>query len=81
MYIETPRMIIRDFIPEDAVDLHAIFGDEETMANCEPAYDFEKTQKFLMDFCIGRSGAVAGAGDFLGRDTVRSRVAVNADDF
>ena len=58
MYIETPRMIIRDFTPEDADDLYAIFGDDETMANCEPAYDFEKTRKFLTEFCIGRSGAV-----------------------
>lgn len=59
MYIETERMIIRDFTPEDAADLHDIFGDDETMANCEPAYDFAKTQKFLSDFCIGRNGAVA----------------------
>ena len=28
MYIETERMIIRDFIPEDAADLHDIFGDK-----------------------------------------------------
>ena len=59
MYIETKRMMIRDFIPEDAADLHDIFGDDETMENCEPAYDFEKTTKFLNDFCIGRKGAVA----------------------
>ncbi len=59
MYIETPRMIIRDFTPEDAADLHDIFGDDETMENCEPAYDFEKTTRFLNDFCIGRHGAVA----------------------
>ncbi len=59
MYIETQRMIIRDFIPEDAADLHKIFGDYETMENCEPAYDFEKTEKFLTSFCIGRKGAVA----------------------
>lgn len=59
MYLETPRMIIRDFAPEDAADLQEIFGDEETMANCEPAYDFEKTQNFLTSFCIGRKGAVA----------------------
>ena len=60
MYIETERMIIRDFIPEDAADLHGIFGDEETMLSCEPAYDFEKTEKFLNVFCIGQNGAVAG---------------------
>ena len=59
MYIETPRMMIRDFTPEDAADLHEIFGDDETMANCEPAYDFEKTKEFLNFFCIGWKGAVA----------------------
>lgn len=59
MYIETPRMIIRDFTREDASDLHDILGDEETMANCEPAYDFEKTERFLTSFCIDRNGAVA----------------------
>ena len=59
MYIETPRMIIRDFTPEDAAGLHEIFGDDETMENCEPAYDFEKTKEFLTSFCIGRKGAVA----------------------
>lgn len=59
MYIETQRMIIRNFVPEDAVDLHDIFCDDETMENCEPAYDFEKTKDFLTSFCIGRKGAVA----------------------
>jgi len=59
MYIETPRMIIRDFTTEDAADLHEIFGDDETMENCEPAYDFEKTKEFLTSFCISRKGAVA----------------------
>ena len=59
MNIETQRMIIRDFTPEDAADLHEIFGDDETMDNCEPAYNFEKTKEFLTSFCIGRKGAVA----------------------
>lgn len=59
MNIETTRMIIRDFTPEDAADLYDIFGDDETMENCEPAYDFEKTKEFLTSFCIGRNGAVA----------------------
>ncbi len=59
MYIETKRLIIRDFTQADAADLHDIFGDAETMANCEPAYDFEKTKQFLTSFCIGRKGAVA----------------------
>ncbi|MDE7221545.1 MAG: GNAT family N-acetyltransferase [Oscillospiraceae bacterium] len=59
MYLETDRLIIRDFTREDAAALHEIFGDEETMVNCEPAYDFEKTKKFLEEFCIGRKGAAA----------------------
>lgn len=59
MYIETQRMIIRDFVPKDAADLHEILGDDETMEHCEPAYDFEKTKEFLTSFCIERRGAVA----------------------
>lgn len=59
MHIETPRMTIRSFTPEDAPDLYEIFGDEETMENCEPAYDLGKTQSFLSSFCIARKGAVA----------------------
>ena len=59
MNIETPRMIIRHFTPEDAADLHEIFGDDEIMKNCKPAYDFDKTKDFLSSFCIGRNGAVA----------------------
>lgn len=59
MYIETTRMIIRNFVPEDAADLYEILGDSETMESCEPAYDFEKTKAFLTSFCIGRNGAVA----------------------
>lgn len=59
MYIETPRIIIRNFIPEDAAELHEILGDAEVMENCEPAYSFEKTQSFLTSFCIARKGALA----------------------
>ena len=59
IHIETPRMIIRNFTPNDAADLHDILGDDETMEHCEPAYDFEKTKEFLTSFCIDRRGAVA----------------------
>ena len=61
MYIETERMLIREFTPEDVEDLHEILGDDETMKLCEPAYNHAKTQKFLEDFCIGRKGALAAA--------------------
>ncbi len=59
MILETERTIIRNFTMEDAFDLHEIFGDDETMKNCEPAYDIGKTQKFLRDFCIDHHGALA----------------------
>ena len=47
MRLETERMVIRDFLPDDAADLQEIFGDAQTMKNCEPAYDLEKTTRFL----------------------------------
>lgn len=61
MHIETDRIIVRDFTPNDAADLHAILGDAETMKHCEPAYTFEQTSRFLQKFCIERRGAVAAA--------------------
>ena len=59
MRIETERILVREFQPDDVYDLHEILGDAETMANCEPAYDLEKTQTFLEEFCIAKKGAVA----------------------
>ena len=59
MHIGTKRLTIRDFTETDAADLQEIFGDEETMANCEPAYDLAKTQAFLRSFCMEKHGAVA----------------------
>lgn len=61
MWIETARMVVRDFTMGDAADLYEIFSDAETMKNCEPPYDLEKTRTFLQDFCIGRRGALAAA--------------------
>lgn len=59
MNIETNRLLMREFLMDDASDLYEILGDEETMKYCEPPYDLEKTKKFLAEFCIGRNGAVA----------------------
>lgn len=59
MNIETERLIIREFDIGDLADLHEILGDDETMRNCEPAYDIEKTENFLRDFCIVKKGALA----------------------
>lgn len=59
MRIETERLLIREFRADDGNDLQEILGDEETMKYCEPAYSFEKTQRFLEEFCIAKNGAVA----------------------
>lgn len=59
MYIETERMIIRNFHMGDVNDLHEILSDAETMKNLEPEYGFEQTQKFMEEFCIARKGALA----------------------
>lgn len=69
MYIETTRMTVRDFLPEDAAGLQEILGDAITMEQCEPAYDFAKTEQFLTDFCIGRRGAAAAVRKDSGRLT------------
>lgn len=59
MYIETDRMVIRDFVIDDLSDMYEILSDDETMRNCEPAYNIEKTAEFLQRFCIDKKGAVA----------------------
>lgn len=67
MLIETDRTRVRDFTLDDAGDLFEIFGDDETMENCEPAYDFEKVHNFLQDFCIDRHGALAAEQKISGK--------------
>ena len=54
MNLQTKRLTLRDFTINDLDDMHEIFGDAEVMAHTEPAYDKEKTEKFLLDFCINR---------------------------
>ena len=57
--LKTPRLYLREFAPDDANDLYEILGDAETMRCSEPAYTFEKTQRFLGDFCIRQKGGLA----------------------
>lgn len=59
IFLETPRLYLREFAPDDANDLQEILGDAETMRFSEPAYTFEKTQRFLDDFCIRQKGGLA----------------------
>ena len=54
MYLETERMILRNFAIEDLNDFHEIFSDPTVMENTEPPYDLEKSKEFLTNFCIER---------------------------
>ena len=59
MYLETARLIVREFVPEDAAGLQEILGNEAVMEFLEPAYTPERTREFLHSFCIDRHGAAA----------------------
>jgi len=52
MYLETERMVLREFTMDDFVDFHEIFSDSEVMKYTEPPYDMEKSRAFLREFCI-----------------------------
>lgn len=67
MELETRRLLIRAFAPDDAEGLQAILGDAEVMEHCEPAYCLEKTRRFLTEFCIAKQGAVAAVEKKSGR--------------
>ena len=69
MYIETQRMIIREYTMGDSEDLYEIFGNAEVMKHCEPAYSPEKTTDFLSTFCIEKRGAVAAVHKDSGKMT------------
>ncbi len=58
-FLETSRLCIREFVPEDLWDLQEILGDSETMQFSEPPYGLEQTKAFLESFCIARRGALA----------------------
>jgi len=54
VYLETERMILREFSMDDLADFHEIFSDPVVMENTEPPYDLERCEKFLKEFCIER---------------------------
>lgn len=53
MYIETPRLVLRDFTMEDFAGLWEIFRDPETMEHMA-SYTEEETREFLRTFCVER---------------------------
>lgn len=70
MYIESERLVLRDFQLADVSDLFEILGDAETMRHVEPPFTPEKTRRFLEGFCIAKKGAFAavetGSGKVVG---------------
>ncbi len=56
MYIETQRMIIREYTMGDSEDLYEIFGNAEVMKHCEPAYSPKKQLISYQCFVLGKEG-------------------------
>ena len=54
MYLETERMVLREFTMDDLQDFHEIFSDPEVMKNTQLPYELSKPEDFLRDFCINR---------------------------
>lgn len=59
MYLETPRLVIREFRLTDRDDLWALLGDSKAMEYLEPPFTLARTEEFLREFCIARQGALA----------------------
>ena len=54
MYLETKRMILREFTMNDFNDFYEIFGDPVVMEHTEPPYDIKQAEAFLREFCVER---------------------------
>lgn len=48
MLLETDRLLVRRFLPEDAEALHAVLSDPEVMRYLEPPFTPEQTEAFLL---------------------------------
>lgn len=59
MYLETPRLVIREFRPADRDELWTLLGDSRAMEYLEPPFTPAQTEEFLREFCIARQGALA----------------------
>lgn len=69
MYLQTERLIIRDYSPSDWQDLHEIFSDPTVMKECEPAYTEEQTREALAYFIekdIAYAVTLANSGKVIG---------------
>ena len=49
MELITERCIIRNFSIDDAGDLYSVLSDDVVMKHIEPAFDMDKTIKFIQD--------------------------------
>ena len=54
MFLETDRMILRDFTVSDFEDFYEIFSDSEVMKHLEPPFNRNGARRFLVEFCIER---------------------------
>lgn len=69
MYLQTERLIIRDYSPADWQDLHEIFSNPMVMKYCEPTYTEEQTKDTLAYFIkkdIAYAVTLADSGKVIG---------------
>jgi RimJ/RimL family protein N-acetyltransferase len=52
MFLETSRLIVRNFTKDDIVSAHKYLGDTEVMKYIEPAFTYQETEKFILDYGI-----------------------------
>ena len=69
MYLNTQRLIIRDYAQQDLKDLLDIFSDPEVMKYSEPVYDEPRTKQLLdhfMDKPIAYGAVLRDTGKLIG---------------
>ena len=69
MYIQTQRLIIRDYSPSDWQDLYEIFSDPIVMKECGPSYSENQTKEALAYFIkkdIAYAVTLADSGKVIG---------------
>ncbi|MCL1996671.1 MAG: GNAT family N-acetyltransferase [Defluviitaleaceae bacterium] len=59
MYIETERLILREFTLDDFTALHEILSDPITMEYVDDCLSEEETREYLEEYCIEDEGAFA----------------------
>lgn len=50
MFVETNRLIVRDFLEEDVYEAYQYLSDERVMKYVEPIFSLEQTKEFVLTY-------------------------------